>query len=185
MRRQGGGGNEVVLTSDPLNDGFATQGGGYSAGFLLVGDETSNDGIVGLHRFPLVLPAGATVVQAVLETYQFEVIGSPYAGLGDLRVDSIDLDDGVGAGLDEGDYSSAAFSTVPGSLSSSSTLGPRSIDVTAAVQADVAAGRANSDFRIYFQSQTDGNGTEDQVKLISASDDGGTGRAPTLTITLP
>ncbi len=180
----GSGGTRIDLPSDITADGFATQGGGYSAAFLLVGDETSNDGIRGLYRFPLLpLPAGATVTKATLSTNQFEVIGSPYPALGDLLVDSVDLDDGVGVGLDADDYFSAAFSTVVGSLSASAALGPRTLDVTAAVQADLAAGRSFSDFRVYFQFQTDGNFTGDQIKLVSASDDGGTGVAPKLLVT--
>ena len=181
----GSGGFEIDLASDAAYDGFVTQGGGTANGFLLVGDENDNSGIRGVYRFSLAaLPAGVTVVQAILNTYQFEVTGPPfpYPSLGNVLVDSIDLDAAPNPGLDATDYSSVAFSTVPGILSNSATLGQRSIDVTAAVQADVAGLRLFSDFRVYFANQTNSNLTGDQIKLVSALDSGGSGHFPRLTV---
>jgi hypothetical protein len=185
----GGGGNlvSITLTSDPAVDGFTTQGGGFAVGFVLVGDEVGNDGIRGLYRFPLAaLPAGASISSATLNVNQFEAsTGSPYdaaAGLGNLQVESVDISLGLNAGLDQDDYATAALSAIPGNLSTSAALGPRSLTVTGAVQADRAAGRLTSDFRVRFTSQTNGNGAADQVKLNSGSDNGGTGAFPTLVI---
>ncbi len=184
----GGHGTTIALLSDPAVDGFATGGGGSSVGFVLVGDEVLNDGIRGLYRFSLAtLPAGASVSAATLKVNQFESsTGTPYdaaLGLGNLSVESVDIGLGLDVLLDPDDYATAAFSAVPGSLSSSAALGSKSINVTAAVQADLAAGRLNSDFRVRFTVETNGDGSEDQVKLTSGSDNGGTGVFPTLVIT--
>jgi hypothetical protein len=68
--------------------------------------------------------------------------------------------------VDKGDYSASALDAL-GSLSSDADLEYKSLDVTAAVLADIAAGRTSSDFRVSF---TGGSGDPTSVGFDGPAD---------------
>jgi hypothetical protein len=170
-----------VFQGDPA-DGYVSAAGFIVAGGsgVYVGDNALDDYSAGFLRFVHAsVPAGASVVSATLYAYQSVAIGTPFTQLGAaVLVDHVNIDLGAGAGLDPLDLGSAAYAVGIGSLSSSMALGFRFLDVTAAVQADLDAGRSTSDFRLYFASGTDGAGDADYV-LFDDAEAGG----PALLIT--
>jgi hypothetical protein len=180
----GGGGSSgstgpaanAVFSGDPAADGSVSLGGLMSSpsGGVPVGDFFNNDAGRGFLRFAHPsIPTGATVLSATLHAQQVSVTGTPFADLGpNVVVDHVDIDLGAGPGLDAQDYNSAAFSLAIGSLSSGVALGSKWVDVTAAVQADVTAGRTKSDFRLTFALATDGNADIDQVMFTDAEASG-------------
>ncbi|MDJ0976500.1 MAG: hypothetical protein QNJ98_18725 [Planctomycetota bacterium] len=109
------------------------------------------------------LPPGAQVQSAVLSAKQYLVVGTPFATLGDVIVDHVDL----GPTLNAPDYSHVQWSLDIGTFSSSPDIGRRALDVTAAVRADVAAGRGVSSFRLRHRLQTDIDGQRDYTAFSS------------------
>lgn len=149
------------LQADLVNTGFATSGGQFQgAGTLQVGDDPGNASFRGLVRFPLgAIPAGATVTLASLRCSQTGVTQAPYATLGVILVDRVDL----GAALDGADHGSVALTPNLGQLSGDATLAVKVLDVTGAVVADLAAARPTSDFRLAFTTPTDGDNQPDRA----------------------
>ena len=109
------------------------------------------------------LPPGADVQSAVLSTRQYLVVGTPFDTLGEVIVDHVDL----GPTLNAPDYAHVQWSLDIGTLSASPDLGRRSLDVTAAVRADVAARRGVSSFRLRHRLQTDIDGQRDYTAFSS------------------
>jgi hypothetical protein len=172
----------VVLPSVPGVDGYTTSAAFVStagANAIAVGDNAGDDGRRGFVRFDLsAIPAGATVLSAVLHLYQGDIDGVPY-GLGSVRVDHID----VGAALDAGDHFAAAIALDIGVLSTDNVLEWKTLDVTAAVAADVAGVSPTSDFRLRFPVGTDGDGVLDTAMFEDAEGHLATGLFPTLSVT--
>jgi hypothetical protein len=173
----------VALTSSADVDGYVTSAGDVSTGSVIgipLGDNSFNDVARGFLRFHLAgIPAGSTVLSAVLRVHQGDVTGLPYATLGSLRVDHLDL----GAGLDAGDDAAAALTSNIGAISVDSGIELKSIDVTAQVAADLAAGRTTSDYRLRFLFGTDFDGASDYVQVNDAEDHLGSGSVPLLLVT--
>lgn len=94
------------------------------------------------------LPAGAHVVSAVVTLTQFSVPGTAYVGRAPAILDHVN----IGASLSGDDFDGGTLASNIGTLSADATLGPKSLDVTAQVAADVAAGRTRSSFRLRFQN---------------------------------
>lgn len=127
------------------------------------------------------VPATATIVSAVLRTSHIDAQGMPYFNLGgEMRVGHVDF----GATVEGADFDTAPLVANLGALSLSTTNGDRSLDVTAAVQADHTAARVRSTFRVYFPvvgtaaAQTDTSILQDPVDL-----DGTGSQRPVLVIT--
>ncbi|MGE0193453.1 MAG: hypothetical protein AB7T63_15595 [Planctomycetota bacterium] len=178
----GGGGSDdemLVLGGTKAREGVAGGGSATVANTLAIGDNGLNSGRVALLSFSLQdLPSGAEVESATLGIHQLdETFGTPYADLGVVVVDSVDL----GAGVDGADAASAALIPLLGTLSTSVAPGERTLDVTAAVLADVAALRTRSEFRIRFFLATDGDGQQDTVQ-IRETGGSGSGAPPTLVV---
>ena len=136
----------------------------------------------GFYAFPLdLIPAGTTIVRATLRSSQLSVLGTPYVKLGGaILVDHIDL----GPALDSADFASAALPTGLGALSTNDTVEPKSLDVTAAVQADVDSGRPRSSFRLQFGVWDVGLPTRDVVLLNNETDSSASDLpTPTLDVT--
>jgi hypothetical protein len=133
----------------------------------------------GLYSFSLgALPTGATVVQATLLTSQVSVAGAPFSALGVLLAEHVN----PGGTIDGADFSGAALSTAV-VLSDNPALGSRSVDATGAVQADLAAGRTRSCFRMRFAVQGTVLGAADLVTMQDRSDLAGTGtQLPVLVV---
>jgi hypothetical protein len=186
----GGSGSDdpdLTITSVPAFDGFITNTGFAdvsTSSSIAAGDTDGSFGNVarGLVRFDRsALPAGATIKHAVLRMNQAAVAGSPYGspgGLGSVLVDHVDL----GSSIDLADFGGGILTATIGTLSSTAALGERSLDVTAAVQADASAARATSDFRLYFTVNSNANAADDFVTFNDAENHLG-GSVPVLVVT--
>lgn len=183
----GGGGGRVAaapvtvtLTSTPLLDGTVATGGiivGLS-GDIVVGDYAG--GLRGFGSFDLAgIPAGATITSATLTLVQHASSGAPYATLGLLLVDQV-----VYGNVLEGGAYARSFPTNQGfgTLSTDATLGAKSLVVTAQVQADRAALRTQSQFRLRFAVENDFDTTPDVAVFWSADNAPGPGDCPTLVV---
>lgn len=178
----GGGGAEdvtLVIGGTKAREGVAGGGSATVGNTLGIGDNGLDVGRVALLSFSLVdLPAGVEIESATLGIHQLdETFGTPYPDLGVMVVDSV----GLGAGVDGADAVSAALIPLLGTLSTSVAPGERTLDVTAAVLADIAALRTRSEFRIRFFLATDGDGQQDTVQ-VRETGGSGTGAPPTLVI---
>jgi hypothetical protein len=179
----------VTFASEPAIDGYShvTSGGGttyvYPTGDSLpVGDNATAGQYKGYVSF---LRTGLSVnltrfKEATLYGYQHSVFGTPYADLDYTYICGIILGGGykycdrdvwavhvnLGTSLDAGDVSSAALS---GSyeLSTSETLGTKSVDVLAAVESDRTAARARTQFRLEFPVSSDGDLVSDYGAFYS------------------
>jgi hypothetical protein len=186
----GGGGTPtpvtLTITSAPSLDGLVfAQGTTTLASNITAGDYASGfgpqGGIRGFVSFDLsAIPAGATVLSATLTLVQRNVVGTPYATLGTIVADHVEY----GGLLEAGAYARSfptgqAFAT----LSSDSTLGPRTLTVTAIVQDDVASNRGHSQYRFRFGLEEDADMDSDQAQFFSAETATGPSERPTLVVT--
>jgi hypothetical protein len=105
------------------------------------------------------LPEGATITSAVLRVYQYNVAGDPYDKLGKVLVEHVSYDS-----LEQGESGETAQAkytmepldnTIPADafLSTDATIGYKTLDVTAAVQADQGASRTRAQFRLRFPKE--------------------------------
>jgi hypothetical protein len=176
------GSPEIVANQPALADGYVTASGGVytnSSNAIAVGDN-SVEGRRGFVRFSLGgIPGGAEVVSAVLYLAQADVSGTPYATLGTMRVDHMDL----GAGIDAGDYFAAALVSDIGVLSANPLLETKALDVTLRVAADLTAGRTTSDYRLRFPLQDDGDAVVDTAHMEDMENHKGSGQLPLLVVT--
>ena len=185
----GGGGTpasvSVTLGATPALTGYGSaQGDFFSTNEdLFIGDLISSlfgeEGIRGFVSFDLgPIPSGARVLSATLRLTQIAVGNPPYPSLGAILVDQTEY----GPVLDPGAYgrsfpSNQGFAT----LSTDATLGPKSADVTVAVQLDRAELRTQSQFRLRFTVETNGNGVGDQAVFGEA--DPASNEQPVLIVT--
>ena len=162
-----------ALAARHLNN---TGGIGHDNVKFNVGDYIGNLVLRGVLAFGLDdVPPDAEITSAVLTLWELGTVGSP-AGLGQLTVQHVDLGDAV----DVSDFDSPARADL-GHLSSAAPS-EWTLDVTAALRDDMAAGRDTADFRIQFSHDTDGNDADDYITLfgpgVQLPD-----RRPTLVIT--
>lgn len=151
----GGGGSGNTLT---LPAQFDRTGTVSSTGLVLqasdveshdTGDGNANEVLRGTIAINLAsVPAGASVESAVLNLVAASFISNPFGELGTLSVDHVDL----GPSLDSADYAGGTL-TAGIAVIAPYAVGVRNVavDVTAAVRADLAAGRSSSCFRLAFQ----------------------------------
>jgi hypothetical protein len=173
----------ITLTSPSTLDGYTTSAGDVvpdsASNGIGVGDNGSDDGRRGFVRFSLVgLPLGAEIVSAELRMAQAAVTGSPYASLGDVRVDHVN----IGAALDAGDHFAVPLLWDVGPLATDGALLVKTLDVTARVLADIAAGRPTSDYRLRFEVGSDLDGAVDTAHFEDIENNLGTGAYPVLVI---
>ena len=174
----------VTLTSQAALDGFqANNGGGNNAVDIRVGNGLSPELVIrGFMSFDLTgIPATAVVQSIQLRFYQVSVTGTPYAKLGNLRLQHVDY----GSTLDN-----AAFDTP---VLHSAILAPHTgsgvwYDYTSGtlgdwIEADLAAGRTRTQLRLQFSTETDGDGVEDFASFESGENYLGTGYLPHITMT--
>jgi len=156
----GGGGGapetpSLTVIAAPEYDGVTSSGGFIafrpetSAGLTGDLEESFHPGYKMRQIFAFhvgALPAGARVVRAVLRLSQERVEGAPYDKNGDVVVDHVDYIPDPGPDT----YDGQNLTRDVGTLSSSASLGRRSLDVTMAVRNDLSAGRPWSQFRLRF-----------------------------------
>lgn len=144
---------------------------GFQVGFMVNSDNTKI-ALRGFVSFNLSsLPAGATIKSAILRVYQEYIQGYPYDTLGNISVNHVSyesLDQGPAFSVDTeaGQAVKAIYDIAPldktipidSFLSTDPTLGYKTLDVTAAVQADQTMSRARSQFRLGFQTEVADSG---------------------------
>jgi hypothetical protein len=178
-------GHVAALAAEPSRDGWAAPGTAHVAAAESAPAGTGDDaGPEGARRqflsFGLsTLPAGAVVEDALLRVFQVAVDGTPYATHGVLLVDHLVYD-----ALDPSDYDRTPLTAALGTLSTSSALEIKRLDVTAALRADLAAGRARTQLRLRWSAlDQDGDAVADQARFVDAEDLLATGLAPRIVVT--
>lgn len=183
----------LVIGSTASLDGYARSDGTASAtGSPATGDKDMSYSFgVGwrqLYSFDIAsIPTSATITSATLRLYQCDVQGFPYTFLGNVIVDQMNYDgvfDPFGSA-----YNGGAVALNIGTLSTTASLGYRSLGVTNRVQNDLIAARTRSQYRLSFSTQDfnlDGN--DDFVQFTDAEDSlcagTTTGQPPQLAVTL-
>lgn len=127
-------------------------------------------------RFDLAeIPASARIVSARLEVVQHSTGGTPYDELGYLMVDHVDI---PGA-LQDDHWADRTLRGDFAVLSGDPAPGLRSLDVTALVQSDIAAGRRTTGLRLRFEDEL----TFAATHWAEILENPGTGDVPTLIVT--
>ena len=179
----------VTLTSQGALDGFrANNGGGNNTVDIRVGNgaffgSPSQELVIrGFMSFDLTgIPASANVQSIQLRFYQTNVTGTPYAKLGNLLIQHVDY----GSTLDNAAYDTPVLHSA---ILSPHTGSGEWYTITANtisdwIEADLAAGRSRTQFRLQFSTETDGDGLQDTASFESGENYFGTGNVPQLTIT--
>lgn len=141
-----GGEGYVVGGVSPVTD----------APFMALGDNALDNPFVGVLCFDLT--GIGSVEQATLTFHRGLGLGDPWS-MGPLFMDHID----GGGSLDAADATDPALTEAIYELMDEPSW---TLDVTAQVQADVAAGRSASSFRIRFDLTTNGDATQDIYRVI-------------------
>ncbi|HSJ53859.1 MAG TPA: hypothetical protein VLC52_08920, partial [Anaerolineae bacterium] len=161
----------VRLTSeDRLHGYLQNDGSGGTDQPILVGNGKIEDSVGelvarGFLSFNLSdLPAGATIESVELRFYQQEILGSPYAKLGNLVLERVDF----GSNLDADDFSTPALDS--GTIAQQTSAGAWYVisDPTLVtwLEREASAGRSRLQLRLRFAQETDGDGEEDYVSLL-------------------
>jgi len=159
------------LTSEDYLDGFLrNDGSGGANQQILVGNGKIEDSVGelvvrGFMSFSLAdLPAGATIQSVELRFYQQEIRGNPYAKLGNLVLERVD----IGSSLDAGDFSTPALDS--GAIAQQTSAGAWYVisDPTLVtwLEREASAGRSRLQLRLRFTQETDGDGEEDYVSVL-------------------
>jgi hypothetical protein len=106
----------------------------------------------GIVTFDVAALDGDTAQAATLTAYECDVVGNPFASLGQVVVDHIT----PGTPPAQSQYSGSTITSDIGVLAPDATTGPRNLTVTSAVESDVAANATYTQFRLRFSSE-DGN----------------------------
>ncbi len=187
----GGGGSTpqgpvtVTLTSTPGLDGIVFAGGAVTyASNIAVGDYANAlgpaGGLRGFVSFDLTsIPPGATVLSATMTLVQRLINSDPYTTLGTVLVDPVVY----GGVLEAGAYARTFPTEGFGTLSPDAALGPKSLIVTPLVQDDVTALRGQSQYRLRYPIEEDGDGDSDQAVFWSAETATAPSDRPTLVVT--
>ncbi|MEW6332264.1 MAG: hypothetical protein AB1560_12475 [Pseudomonadota bacterium] len=143
----------IVVGSTANLDGYARSDSTASAtSSPATGDREAGFFGVGwrqLYSFGIAsIPASATITSATLRLHQCDVSGSPYALLGNVVVDHVSYGDTFDPFGGAYDGATVAFNI--GTLSTSASLGNRTLNVTTRVQNDLAASRLHSQYRLRF-----------------------------------
>jgi hypothetical protein len=136
---------------------------------IVVGDEAARDPLIDVRGFVgfdlSSLPSGIHLESATLVATQCATSGSPFS-LGNVVVDHVSY----AVPFDTVVFAESAISTTIGTLSTDTSLGPRSVSVTSSVANDISTGRTSSQFRLRMSNSADaGNGPSNQVIFASDS----------------
>lgn len=182
---------EMVIESQSAFDGYVTAVSGIpdsatTSGEILIGDE---DVVNWLHRgflrFKLnLLPANIQVVSARLEIHQTSGNGQgdPYGKYGPLMVKHLRYT----GSLDVDAFDWPEEPTIDAELAKNMNAGVKDADVSAAVQADVAAGEFAIEFRLQFRDDEDPalhDLLTDTTMYASTDNISGQGTTPKLVVT--
>ncbi|MGE5530106.1 MAG: hypothetical protein ACM3X6_13345 [Patescibacteria group bacterium] len=102
-----------------------------------------------LLSFDLSSLAGETVQSATLHVYLVSTVGTPFSDLGGVSIDHVSYGTDLSALTESDLYDGYVVEpAVPGEITDPTVPAWKTIDVTAAVQADLAAGRGRAQFRL-------------------------------------
>lgn len=182
----------IVIGSTANLDGYARSDGTASAtGSPATGDKDASFPGVGwrqLYSFDISsISTSATITSATLHLYQCDVVGAPYASLGNVIMDHVNYGgvfDPFGSA-----YNGATVAPNIGTLSTTTGLGYHSLNVTTLVQDDLSMSRVRSQYRLKFSIQdTNSDFTDDFVQFTDAEDSpcvgAATNQPPQLAISL-
>jgi hypothetical protein len=149
----------ISIYANGANTGYIVTGS-YHIAFRgiepVVGDvdgDVNRSIVRGLLEFPIdTIPAGSTLTDAKLLLTQCKVAGKPFTKLGNVVVEHITYGDP----FDTSAFDSPRIGAAVGMLSDNPSLGKRTLVITPVVQADLAAGRKLSQYRLRM-SLFDGN----------------------------
>jgi len=153
------------------SDSFASESGSPATG-----DKESNLSFLSvgwrqLYSFDIAsIPTSSTITSATLRLYQCDVQGSPYGltNLGNVIVDHVNF----GGTIDpSGSAYSGGVALNIGTLSTTASLGYRSLSVITSVQNDLTTLRVRSQYRLRFSVlDTNSNGNDDFAQFTDAED---------------
>ena len=174
-----------LTSEDRLDGSLLNDGSGGSNQPILVGNGKIEDSVGeiiarGFMSFNIAdIPAGATIESVELRFYQQEIQGSPYAKLGNLVLERVD----IGSSLEPEDFAAPALDS--GTIAQQTSPGAWYVisDPTLVtwLERELNAGRSRLQLRLRFDQETDGDGEEDYVSILG----GGLGsgqNAPQLTV---
>ena len=167
-------------TASGTSVGGGTMGPGGADGAGIAAGDFGALEVRGFIRFDLsAIPAGAEILDADVRMHQADINATPYADLGELRVDHMDF----GLVLNDADFAAAPLALNYGALSSTPVNEVKTLDVTDAVRADMIANRNHTDLRLRFQTPTDAVADADLAFFNDAEDTYGSGVVPQLVVT--
>jgi hypothetical protein len=135
--------------------GLNVSGNPYSAGLFRA--------FFGFELAPI--PTGSVVTSAHISITLCAISGTPFDSLGPLIAEHVDYGNGVSLSS----YYITPLEATQYVVATAGAVGTTdSVDVTAAVAADVAGGRAHSEFRLRFANR-DGDAANDGVAIVGAS----------------
>jgi DNA-binding beta-propeller fold protein YncE len=185
----------VVIGSTRDLDGYARSDSFASAsGSPATGDKESDLSFLSvgwrqLYSFDIAsIPTSSAITSATLRLYQCDVQGSPYGltNLGNVIVDHVNF----GGTIDpSGSAYDGGLALNIGTLSTTASLGYRSLNVITSVQNDLTTLRVRSQYRLRFSVlDTNSNGNDDFAQFTDAEDSlcvgATTDQPPQLTVTL-
>jgi hypothetical protein len=159
--------SDAALDGWVQSDGYAEANGGGPG----VGDVDGFKPGIGHRQFYSFglseIPASATIVRATLNLYLVTVLGDPFGNHGVVLVDHLDY----GGSLDGADYGASALDPAIGTIADDPTIEYKTMDVTSELEADLAAARSRTQFRLRFSIlDTDDDGVNDYVAFTDAED---------------
>lgn len=167
------GGGPGSITTDtlfgvvPLSGVVLSDGTASGNAHVMVGDVDANTPQLNSRAFLTfdltTIPAGKILRSARLRIFQDDIVGSPYAKLGDLLVDHLVY----GSSLDPADYDAAELSRGFTVLSTDSTRETKVVSVLQRIQADINAGRTVSQFRLRFTIDTNDDAMNDFTEFMA------------------
>jgi hypothetical protein len=163
----------ILLSSNPLDGWVLLPGGAASTSSteFLVGEDVSGQYYESYLVFPVgFVPADAIIQSARLDVYQHQVLGAPYASLGSVVIDEVD----VGAGIQSGVRSYPVLGSAVGVISTTPDVGPRMLDVKALLEGllaePMATRRTHLDLRLRFEQPSNADAVLDLARFNDGFD---------------
>lgn len=170
----------IVLTGDAALDGFRQSNDtGNDAQDIRVG-RTKDFVIRGFISFDTrSIPNGVTLTEATLKLNQAKIVGSPFTTGGQLKIDHLTYGDS----LDTIDFGLPALTSSFATLSTSTKLELKEVNVLEYLRDDMANARPRSQYRIHFQKEVAGGTSNGDYVMFESGDNSlGSGTPPQLVV---
>lgn len=139
-------------------EGYVSDGGSVVQSDVLRVGDAGGDALRAMFGFDMPV---TSFNQATLRLHIDSLQGQPFAKLGELWLDVVDL----GGALDAGDFLAPIIDTMP--IMSSPATGEIDVDITAMAQAAQLAGTGNIHFRLRMTTPDSGDVVSDHIILSS------------------